>query len=700
MRFAGGEFTVAGLEGARCRLVDEAGGVQVVLATHLMADEEFTVIGGAPRQRLPARGPLEGLEPAVRERALAWERHIREVETGCAELDGRGRAEYDPTVRSMAEREAAKAAELAAQGEAVSVATVRRMRARYREQGVWGLVDGRAKRGRSAFGRADERVVAAIAAVLEERREKSSLTLSGLRRRVGWYLEELYGAGAVKVPPTSTFNRLVHAVGEGRGLLGSARKRRMQASKPEGPYVPTAAVRPGELVMMDSTLLDVLVVGEDGKTGRCELTVAVDVATRSITAAVLRPRGTKSVDAAILLAQSVVPEPMRPGWSEALSMRSSVIPYERLVGIDARIERAAARPVIWPSTVVVDQGAVFVSKAFLAACEHLGISVQPCPPASGHAKGHVERVFGSVNTLFAQHVAGYTGRHVGMRGRRVEDEACWTLAQLQELLDEWIVVGWQERRHSELRHPLMPKMALSPNEMWAALVGMCGHVPVPLTAVDYIELLPAKRLTIGADGIRFDHRTYDSRELNPYRRRRSSAADGRWEVHYNPYEPTRCWVRLPEGWAQADWIHRTLVQAPFTDATWRHIQAVTDRRGTRAEHEEALARALDELLRRAAMGTGTARERSVAAQAGTGAAMPAGAVHAHDVVAATASRPADADPWCAGDEWDEDFEDEAGFDEVDEPDGVDGLGCESAGKAPVSSGAWKVFDAHAEAERW
>lgn len=702
VRFAGGEFTVAGLEGARCRLVDEAGAVRVVLVTHLMADEDFTVIGGALRQYVPARGPLDRLEPGVREQALAWERHIREVETGCAEVDGSGRvrAEYDPKARSLAEREAAKAAELTAQGEAVSITTVRRMRARYREQGVWGLVDGRAKRERSAFGRADERVVAAIAAVLEERREKSSLTLSGLRRRVGWYLEELYGAGVVKVPPTSTFNRLVHAVGEGRGLLGSARARRAQASKPEGPYVPTSAVRPGELVMMDSTLLDVLVVGEDGKTGRCELTVAVDVATRSITAAVLRPRGTKSVDAAILLAQSVVPEPMRPGWSEALSMRSSVIPYERLVGIDTRIERAAARPVIWPSTVVVDQGAVFVSKAFLAACEHLGISVQPCPPASGHAKGHVERVFGSINTLFAQHVAGYTGRHVGMRGRRVEDEACWTLAQLQELLEEWIVVGWQERRHSELRHPLLPKLALSPNEMWAALIGLCGHVPVPLSGVDYIELLPARRLTIGADGIRFDHRTYDSRELNPYRRRRSSAADGRWEVHYNPYEPQQCWVRLPEGWAQADWIHHTLVQAPFTDATWRHIQGVTERRGTRAEHEEALARALDELLRRAAMGAGTARERSIAAQAGTGAAMAAGAVHDHDVVAAAASRPAERDPsWAEeDDERDEDFQNAAGFDEADVLGNVGGG--DVAGAARVSSGAWKVFDAHAEAEQW
>jgi hypothetical protein len=391
VRFAGGVFTVAGLEGVRCRLVDEAGGVQVVLVTHLMADEDFAVIGGAPRQQLPARGLLEGLEPEVREQALAWERHVREVETGSTEPDGGVRAEYDPRLRSLTEREAAKAAELSARGEAVSVTTVRRMRARYREQGVWGLVDGRAKRERSAFGRADERVVAAIAAVLEEQREKSSITLSGLRRRVGWYLDQAHGAGAVKVPPVSTFNRLVHAVADGRGLLGSARARWMEVSKPQGPYVPTTAVRPGELVMMDSTLLDVLVVGEDGKAGRCELTMAVDVATRSITAAVLRPRGTKDVDVAILLAQSVVPESMRPGWDEALSMRVSVIPYERLIDIDARIERAAARPVIWPSTVVVDQGAVFVSKTSWPRVSTLVSRCSPAlpPPATPRATWNV-----------------------------------------------------------------------------------------------------------------------------------------------------------------------------------------------------------------------------------------------------------------------------------------------------------------------
>jgi hypothetical protein len=43
-----------------------------------------------------------------------------------------------------------------------------------------------------------------------------------------------------------------------------------------------------------------------------------------------------------------------------------------------------------PETIVVDRGKVFVSGAFTAACETLGISVQPAPPFAPTAKGIVE----------------------------------------------------------------------------------------------------------------------------------------------------------------------------------------------------------------------------------------------------------------------------------------------------------------------
>ncbi|MFI9569092.1 helicase associated domain-containing protein [Streptomyces rishiriensis] len=62
----------------------------------------------------------------------------------------------------------------------------------------------------------------------------------------------------------TTFNRLVHALADGQGLLGTAAQRRRRSSRPVPPFTPTAVLRPGETVMLDSTPLDVMVVLADG----------------------------------------------------------------------------------------------------------------------------------------------------------------------------------------------------------------------------------------------------------------------------------------------------------------------------------------------------------------------------------------------------------------------------------------------------
>ena len=65
------------------------------------------------------------------------------------------------------------------------------------------------------------------------------------------------------------------------------------------------------------------------------------------------------------------------------------------------------------------------------------------------------------------------------------------MAELQALLDEWVVAVWQNRPHDGLRDPLAPGRALTPKERYAALIDLAGYVPVPLGPEDYIELLPA-----------------------------------------------------------------------------------------------------------------------------------------------------------------------------------------------------------------
>ncbi|MFF9667047.1 Mu transposase C-terminal domain-containing protein, partial [Streptomyces althioticus] len=530
-------------------------------------------------------------------------------------------------------------------------------------------------------------------------------------------LDETYGAGMVTVPPVATFNRLVHALADGKGLLGTAAQRRSHASRPAAPFRASVVLRPGEVVMLDSTPLDVMVVLADGVVGRAELTIALDVATRSVCAAVLRPMGTRAADAAVLLAQMATPMRMRPGWEQALALERSVVPYERLVSLDARLEGVAARPVIVPETVVVDQGRVFVSSSFLAACDSLGVSVQPVPPANGPAKGQVERTFLTIRHRFSQYVAGYTGSDVTERGGAVEDEACWTLPQLRELWEEWLVADWQSRVHEGLRHPTMPGLALSPNEMWASLVGVCGYAPVPLSREDYIELMPVKRLAINDYGIRFDYRTYDDEVLNGYRREPSRDRDcgGLWEVRHNPYDPARVWVRLPTGWAEVPWINRSLVTMPFTDFTWQHVRTTVARRCGREEHEQVLARTLDALLKRAGGGAGSRRERTVAARAE--AAVSMAAADARQAVPAAGPdllgtpspafdlagffpSPRDGDDLGYDDDVDDPEEEDEGRadneglppDEL--PDGPDAPG--ASGRPRTS----RILDPHREAELW
>ncbi|MFJ2915423.1 transposase [Streptomyces sp. NPDC087228] len=446
--------------------------------------------------------------------------------------------------------------------------------------------------------------------MLRSRRGRSKGTVSGLMPLVEQLLEERHG-GAVPMPPQATFYRLVRQLAHPADHPGRP-VRNPPITEGGRAMTPTVALRPGEQVQIDTTRLDVLALFDDGTLGRPELTIAVDVATRAILAAVLCPGGTQAVDAALLLAEMAVPHPARPSWPEALHFtHSAVLPGGRLLSLDERLKGAAARPVVMPETIVVDRGKVFVSRAFTAACETLGISVQVAPPFTPTAKSIVERTFGSINSLFCQHLPGYTGSDVTRRGRDIEREACYTVAQLQDLLDEWLV-HWHHRPHEGLRHPVLPRAALTPNQMWAALVAVAGYVPVPLSGSGYLELLPVRWQAITERGIRIHHHTYDSDLLGPYRGQDSdvTARGRKWEVHTNPHDVRQIWVRLPEiGLTEIPWIHREHAHHPFNDRTWQYIRTTVTRHLDADRYEAGLADALDQLMRHARTGHATPTEQ-------------------------------------------------------------------------------------------
>jgi hypothetical protein len=95
-------------------------------------------------------------------------------------------------------------------------------------------------------------------------------------------------------------------------------------------------------------------------------------------------------------------------------------------------------------------------------------------------------------------------------------------------------------------------------------------VPLPLSADDYVALLPTELRTIQMDGIQIAYRRYDAHELHPYRLQDSTDASrgGKWTVHYNPHDPSAVWVRDPEGsgWIQCDWMNREAFARPFSES--------------------------------------------------------------------------------------------------------------------------------------
>ena len=514
IRLGGQAYRMVALDGTSARLVDVTGAAMVMLTGHLLADPGFELIT-SHRRVPPAVSSLDHLPEEVRASAQWWEQHLAEVLTGCpawcrCRARRRGRSMI-PGCRSLRQRELAKHAALTAAGHEVALSTLQRLRRRYELEGVWGLVDRRyaaAGRGRGPGGRVDPRVVEAAQRAISEQTDRSTGTVGRLRRRVEQLIAE--DPDPPPMPPERTFYRLVARLSAGKHTFGSARTRRSLAKQPEGPFGAVTAARPGEWTEIDSTPLDVRVVLDDGLVDRVELTGLVDQATRTLAAAVLRPT-TKAVDASLLLARALTPEPMRPGWADALRLTRSVLPVQSLTSIDARLQHAAARPVIVPETIVCDHGKAYLSATFRSACRSLGISLAPAHPDTPTDKPVIERTLGSVSTLFAQYVAGYVGRSTEHRGKDAGQAAVWSMAELQALLDEWVVAVWQNRPHEGLRDPLSPDKALTPNEKYAALVAVAGYVPVPLSPCDYIELLPATWRVINSYGIKIARRLTTAR---------------------------------------------------------------------------------------------------------------------------------------------------------------------------------------------
>ncbi|WP_427017758.1 Mu transposase C-terminal domain-containing protein [Pseudarthrobacter sp. P1] len=582
IQFDGASWQVLAQDGTELALKNlSTGRIRRVPVAELLSDDSYLPDSPAPLPSLDGVAVLETLEPAARAHAEFLHRHVYELLNGIPLDAAPGtspKPEYD-LANPLKPRVEAKAAELAAVGTPIGVRTLHRHLAAYRRHGIAGLADGRNTRASTLAGWVDPELVALLEAEVAGQTNAST----GTRSRAVTRVRALAGQQGLTVPSRATLYRILARLEKFRHPFGNATTRRTQASRPDRTWGRQAALRPGELVEIDSSPLDLMVIYPDGSTGKADLTVALDIATRTPLGAILRPVATKAVDAAVLLGRAMTPLPMQPGWDAALGYSRSVLPQGMIPGGEDVRAVIAAKPVIVPESITVDRGKVYIGATFTAACERLQISLTKAAPRTGTDKPHIERFFAGVNSGFTQYLAGYTGPNVVRRGKDPAAEARFSLADVQSLLDWWLVAIWQNRPHPGLRHPAMPKKDLTPNEAFAALSGVAPQIPVTLTREDYIALLPLEWRSIQPYGINFHNLHYDHPALHEYRGVHSglpAPANGRWEIRYDPYRLQSIHVRdhRKGAWIEAEWTMAGQLAGPFSLDVLAAAKKAIDRR--------------------------------------------------------------------------------------------------------------------------
>lgn len=289
--------------------------------------------------------------------------------------------------------------------------------------------------------------------------------------------------------------------------------------------------QPLEIVEIDHTPIDVLLVASDGdlaretrrkdkRTKRAWLTIAICATTRMIVGFHISEE--------------------RPSWTSVMNcLRMAVLPKD-LEGVEVR----TSWPVFGvPQVVKLDNGREFHSRSMKAAAGQLRIELRYMPRGKPHMKGKVERVLGTVARDFCAYLPGRTFRDVRERGDYDSvGRAAYTLPKLIELFTVWVVDIYHNRPHGGL-------LGRTPLQRWQDLAGMGVRLPPSADDLSPLISLVVPR-TIRRDGITFLGLRYQSEILRGVRRRKGFHFGEEFLVKVDPADIGEILVLVNEreGW--------------------------------------------------------------------------------------------------------------------------------------------------------
>jgi|SRR5690625_3315441 len=268
-----GAYHVEGLQGGCLRLLRQHD--QQVQIMHVTALSRRLALPPRMNHEISAPDALSRLTSEERQRVRELSRHIEEVLYGRPIGHDSPRPEYDPITTTQGERVTRKVDELRSQGRQTSVRSIERSVAQYKKGGPAALADGRAQRSINPLGQIDERVREALTAVIARATDASTVTVKKLIVDTREEVLRRYPDQSVPLPSERTMRRCIDAMTKGRHTTGNAATRRSAANVPKRMFKGRAAIAPGHEVQVDTSPFDVLVLGDDAKPIRADLSDGV-----------------------------------------------------------------------------------------------------------------------------------------------------------------------------------------------------------------------------------------------------------------------------------------------------------------------------------------------------------------------------------------------------------------------------------------